>query len=70
MQGRPARFAGNGANRYPLRSTSNLALRQRKAAFLRQARLPPGWLRVDRVGRFTSHQAKLASSRWRPVKRQ
>lgn len=37
-----------------LRRTSTLALRQRKAALLRQARLPPDLLRASFVERFTT----------------
>ncbi|MCW5554011.1 MAG: hypothetical protein KIS67_17880 [Verrucomicrobiae bacterium] len=37
-----------------LRRTSILALRQRKAALLRQARLPPDLLRASFVERFTT----------------
>ena len=39
---------------YPLRRTSTLALRQRKAALLRQAALPPDLLRASFVERFTT----------------
>jgi hypothetical protein len=39
---------------HPLRRTSTLALRQRKAALLRQATLPPGLLRASFVERFTT----------------
>ena len=39
---------------HPLRRTSTLALRQRKAALLRQAALPPDLLRASFVERFTT----------------
>ena len=39
---------------YSLRRTSTLALRQRKAALLRQAALPPNLLRASFVERFTT----------------
>ena len=39
---------------YPLRRTSTLALRQRKAVLLRQAALPPNLLRASFVERFTT----------------
>ena len=39
---------------YPLRRPSTLALRQRKAALLRQAALPPNLLRASFVERFTT----------------
>lgn len=39
---------------YPLRRTSTLALRQRKAALLRQSALPPNLLRASFVERFTT----------------
>jgi hypothetical protein len=39
---------------YPLRRTSTLALRQRKAALLRQASLPPDLLRASVSERFTT----------------
>lgn len=39
---------------YPLRRTSTLALRQRKAALLRQGHLPPDLLRACFVERFTT----------------
>ena len=39
---------------YHLRRTSTLALRQRKAALLRQAALPPNLLRASFVERFTT----------------
>jgi hypothetical protein len=39
---------------YPFRRTSTLALRQRKAALLRQAALPPNLLRASFVERFTT----------------
>jgi Family of unknown function (DUF6788) len=39
---------------YKLRRTSTLALRQRKAALLRQLTLPPHFLRASYVERFTT----------------
>lgn len=39
---------------YPLRRTSTLVLRQRKAALLRQGNLPPDLLRASFVERFTT----------------
>lgn len=49
-----ASFALYVAKIHPLRRTSTLALRQRKAALLRQARLPPDLLRASFVERFTT----------------
>ena len=39
---------------YKLRRTSTLALRQRKAALLRQLSVPPDFLRASYVQRFTT----------------
>jgi hypothetical protein len=47
-------FSLDVAKIYPLRRTSTLALRQRKAALLRQAGLPPDLLRASFVERFTT----------------
>lgn len=51
---RSAIFALVVAKIYPLRRSSTLALRQRKAALLRQAALPPNLLRASFVERFTT----------------
>ena len=50
----PVIFALYVAKIHHLRRTSTLALRQRKAALLRQARLPPDLLRASFVERFTA----------------
>jgi len=50
----PAIFASDVAKIYPLSRTSTLALRQRKAALLRHASLPPDLLRASFVERFTT----------------
>lgn len=50
----PAIFALDVAKVHHLRRTSTLALRQRKAALLRQAGLPPDLLRASFVERFTA----------------
>lgn len=50
----PATFALDVAKIRHLRRTSTLALRQRKAALLRQASLPPDLLRASFVERFTT----------------
>mgnify|MGYP000491962974 CR=1 FL=1 len=50
----PVIFALAVAKIYHLRRTSTLALRQRKAALLRQASLPPDLLRASFVERFTA----------------
>ena len=42
------------AKLYPLRRTSTLALRQRKAALLRRLAVPPDLLRASFVERFTT----------------
>jgi hypothetical protein len=47
-------FALDVAKIYQFRRTSTLALRQRKAALLRQASLPPDLLRASFVERFTA----------------
>lgn len=47
-------FALYVAKIYHLRRTATLALRQRKAALLRQAALPPNLLRASFVERFTT----------------
>jgi hypothetical protein len=52
--GIPVIFDLNVAKIYHLRRTSTLALRQRKAALLRQASLPPDLLRDSFVERFTA----------------
>lgn len=49
-----ANFALDVAKIYHLRRTATLALRQRKAALLRQAGLPPDLLRASFVERFTA----------------
>jgi hypothetical protein len=50
------------ANIYPIRRTSTLALRHRKAALLRQLLVPPDLLRASYVERFSTCGKPICAS--------